>query len=431
MVWKWRLIVYFILCSAFCSSCALLPKEEALPPPLIPRVETVVELNTMTVEKGDITLYERFSGNVTTIRQHALYLKSKSAVLSEHNINKELNREFSSESEQVRQIIMQEIRVKAGDILAVFKNEDIEKQLAPLQRAVELARIDYNAAVREKEKANAYYTELMGMAERDRQNAEEAYAAAQTLYQIGDISAAELANGKTDYENTVLQLDRSLREAKAAAENDDNIRREGVYLADAQENLRNIQDQIESLVIRAPVNGIIAYYTDLLIGDTYTSDQLLFIIAEESSLYVTVVLTAAQMSLDNPFVLGAEVEMTAMTIIDSEHVNINFKGMVVSVTNDQKKAASINENMIMIEAYEWPEEVDLTTSQIWVYVMKASNHDVVVIPKNTVYMTGNYNYVRVVEEGVSKERPVELGIITDTEVEIVSGLAPGEEIALK
>ena len=39
--------------------------------------------------------------------------------------------------------------------------------------------------------------------------------------------------------------------------------------------------------------------------------------------------------------------------------------------------------------------------------------------------------VRTIEEGVSREQPVELGIISGIEVEIVNGLTPGEEIALK
>jgi len=430
MFYKWRLVVYLIFISTLLTSCTLLSKEETLPPPLIPRVEAV-PLKTMIVEKGDIAQYARFYGNVTTIRQHDLYLQIPSAVLSEHNIDQRVNRDFANEAEQIMQIIQQQIRVEAGDILAVFTNENIEKKTAPLQRAVELARINYNAAVREKEEANVYYTELQEVAERDRQNAGETYEAMQTLYQIGDISAAELTKAKTEYENTVLDLERDLREAKAAAENSDDIRRESINLAAAEEDLRNNLDQIESFVIRAPVAGIISFYTDLFIGDTYTSDQLLFTIAEESSFYVTVVLTEAEMSLDNPFTLGAEVEMSARTMTNSGFGTTNFKGMVVMATNDQKKAAASSKNTIMIEAYEWPEQIDLTTPNIEVRVVKASSHDVVVIPLNAVYMTGNYSYVRIVEEGVSREQPVELGIISGIEVEIVNGLTPGEEIALK
>jgi hypothetical protein len=417
--------------SVFSASCGLLPNAEPLPPPLIPRVAITETLKSIIVEKGDITEYARFNGHVTTIRQHDLHLTVASAVLSEHNINQLVSRDNISESAQIKLIIQQNMRVKAGDILAVFTNEDIEKQAGPLRRAVELARIGYNAAVRENEEANAYYTEFKGIAERDRQNAAENYASAQTLYQAGGISKAELVEAKTNYEDAVLKLEQSLRQAQAAAENKDGVHKQSINLAAAEEDLQIIQEKIEALVIRAPVDGIIIYYNDLFIGSTYTSDQLLFTVAEESAYYVTVVLSEAQMMLDNPFVLGAEVEMSARDNTGSGVFEIDFKGMVVSITNDQKKAAATNENMIMIEAYEWPEQVDLTTSQIRVNAVKASSSDVVVIPRNAVYMVGNYYYVRVVEEGVSWERAVEIGVRNDTEVEIISGLEPGEEIALK
>jgi multidrug efflux pump subunit AcrA (membrane-fusion protein) len=87
--------------------------------------------------------------------------------------------------------------------------------------------------------------------------------------------------------------------------------------------------------------------------------------------------------------------------------------------------------MVVIEAYEWPEHADLLTRNLEVLVARASSHDVVVVPLNAVYMTGSYNYVRVIEGGVSRERPVELGIKTETEVEIINGLAPGEEIVIR
>jgi len=433
------------------------PEEEVIPPPIIPRVE--VAHRTILVERGDIVNYVRFIGNVSPARQHNVYLDVASAILIEHSISPNIR-------VRADDILSHNIRVEAGDILAVFANEDIEAQLAPLQRALDLAHINYSNAVREWETANTHYIELRDRTEHERQNAEDVYAAAQIRYQLddthadalrqaqiryqfGDLSASALRQAETDYEytvrqaernirqaetdyrNAIWQLDQNLRTARTNAGNDNAVRRERINLTAAEENLRELYDRIDSFVLRAPVDGVITFFDDLVIGGTYTSDQRLFTIADDSSFFITVALTDMQIIARHPFTPGTEVQLSTSAVINNERYPIEFEGSVLSVTTDQRRAALLNEDAIVIGVGEWPEHVTLGTPSVTVSVLQASSYNAVVIPHSALNMTGTYSFVRVIEDGVSRERPVEIGLITATQVEITSGLEPGEEIAVR
>ncbi|MDR2713499.1 MAG: HlyD family efflux transporter periplasmic adaptor subunit [Clostridiales bacterium] len=301
-----------------------------------------------------------------------------------------------------------------------------------MQRTLELARIDYDAAVQAREAANTYYAELEKRSKKSRQEAEDAYAAAQFGYQHEYLSAAELRQAEIDYEMTLWQLEQDLLAAKLKA-GDDAVRREKLSLTAAQEDLREVKDQIESLVVRAPFDGIITYYSDLFIGDTYRSDQVLFTIAEDSSFYITVDLDDTDVRMGHSLHTGIEVQLKARILVEGEWTDIEFEGQVISASPDLRSDASLSDdNTVVIDVPEWPSHIDIGTSGIIVSVPRDVRYNVVVIPINTVYMTGSsYRYVRVVENGISKERPVELGLMGLTEVEIISGLEPGEEIAVR
>jgi len=436
------------------------PDEESLPPPIIPRVE--VAHRTIFVERGDISDYIRFTGGITPARQYNLYLDVPSAILIEHSISPDIR----ARAVRTGDISSHNIRVEVEDVLAVFANEDIEAQVSSLQRSLDLARINYNTALREWESANAHYTQVRNRTERERQNAEDVYAAAQIRYQLddthsaalrqaqiryefGDISAASLRQAEldyedavrqsernlrqaeTDYRNTIWQLEQSLRTARADAGDDGAVRRERINLTAAEEGLQELQDRIESFVLRAPVNGVITFFDDLIIGGTYSSDQRLFTIADDSAFFITVVLTEMQIIAGHPFTPGTEVQLSTSVTINNERYPIEFEGTVLSITTDQMRAALLTEDTVVIGVSNWPEHISLATPSVTVSVLQASRYDVVTIPHSALNMTGTYSFVRVVEDGVSRERPVELGLITASHIEILSGLEPGEEIVVR
>ena len=479
------------------ASCGLFPEEAAAPPPIIPRVE--VAHRTIIVGRGDIVDYERFVGSVMPVRQQNVYLDVPSAVLIEHSIDPEVILEVRRGSRDIGQF---GIRVWAGDVLAVFANEDIEEGIEDLQRAVDMAYINYNAAVRAWANANSHYAQLLARADRERenardildvaragarlavdtanahyadvaertdwerQNAAEVLELARVRHQLGldpanvfrtaesayentmrlleaNLRAARdsvesarrqyelsIRQAEMTYDNTIWNLEQNLRTARASADNDDAIRRERVNLAAARENLGDLADRIDSFTMRAPVDGVITFFQNLYLGTTYTDAAPMFTISDVSAFFVTMNLPAAMVTLGHPFTPGTPVMLSASAVVDGEREAVEFSGNVISITVDQRREAQLHQDTVIIDVPDWPELVGLGT-MVTVRMMQAAAHDVVLVPLSALNQTGNYTFVRVVENGVARERPVELGITTRMEAEIISGLEAGEEIIVR
>jgi len=446
MAVKYYPLIFVITILALLSACTFLPEEEGFtPPPIIPRVE--IPIRTETVGRADIVDYTRASGRAAAVISHNIYLGHDipSAILIERHFDPD------------------DLRVNAGDILAVFSADDAQAQLAPLERALSLAQINYEAAVRTLGEARADYEQLEIRHTRLREsrsesnfreltllqeriiNARRRYESERTLFEAGVISQdaletfrrnlSELEEELDNFEaasarNALLQdaqLEQDLREARARAENDAAMRREQLNLRVAQENLRDLHEHSESFILRAPVDGLITYFEDLFIGDTYRSDRRLFTIADDSSMFITMLLTPAERFR---FTVGNIVELEATVNVGDERRTIEFYGTIISLSQDQRRDALIDDDTIVIDVADWPEELELG-NLVWVYLTRASVYDVVAIPLNALQSINDFHFVRVAEDGVSRERQVEVGIQSSSMVEIISGLSPGEEIVVR
>lgn len=77
-----------------------------------------------------------------------------------------------------------------------------------------------------------------------------------------------------------------------------------------------------------------------------------------------------------------------------------------------------------------PAEVRPGTTGVALLVL-ARRENVLVLPNRAVQMYGTRRYVHVLVNGVRVERDVEVGLETATDVEIVAGLAEGEEVVVR
>ena len=58
----------------------------------------------------------------------------------------------------------------------------------------------------------------------------------------------------------------------------------------------------------------------------------------------------------------------------------------------------------------------------------AESKDVLVVPTEVVNASTDGDFVYIIENGIVKQQPVELGTSSATEVEIVSGLKEGDQV---
>ncbi len=86
---------------------------------------------------------------------------------------------------------------------------------------------------------------------------------------------------------------------------------------------------------------------------------------------------------------------------------------------------------VRIEIIDPLPEGELLGKTASVELIREKKEDVIVVPRNVVSMYSGESYVQVLENGIKKERIIETGIKNVTSIEVVSGLAEGEEVIIK
>ena len=106
-------------------------------------------------------------------------------------------------------------------------------------------------------------------------------------------------------------------------------------------------------------------------------------------------------------------------------------GRVVQLPTDVPVTASEAERTaVKIEVDDIPEGVDIGDT-VSISLLLERKEDIIVLPMRYISTYSSRRYVRVLnDEGVPEERDVKLGIQSNNEVEIVSGLEEGDVIVI-
>jgi HlyD family secretion protein len=405
---KGKRVVWPVILSAALSACALIPEENVIPPPLIPPLQ--ITYNTLAVERGDLFDQVRSTGIVIAVEQHALRLDIGGTLIASH--------------------VRNGLDVSAGDILAEFDTEDLRRQAELLRRDVELAEMALRTAAANHAAAVRAYEELAVSTEQERRLADARWALTRDQYFVGNsISELQFLEAETNYLAAVQRLDANLRQARQRAQDDSERRRRQIELTTLEERLRDVVERQESFVLRAPIDGVVTFFRHIPLGDFVRAGETIMVISDISSYYVAIQgggLVAREFRAGTEVFMEAHVTNHALGIRET----VTFGGIVISGTPEVRHQAGVSDNTILIEAWEWPELVVLTTTVI-VHFVRETRHNVVVVPQNAVFEFNNFAFVRIYQDGVTLERQVELGIRDRINVEVVNGLQEGELIVVR
>ena len=234
----------------------------------------------------------------------------------------------------------------------------------------------------------------------------------------GDL-LVELDSGNIEYdirmqEIEVEKTEISISQLKANRADKYSIRRANLELEQQEMRLAELQRQLEATRLVSPIDGEITYNISTSVGEWVNAYQIVCKVADTSTL---VLITRSDKAGDLP--IGA--------IVSVEFQKQELAGEVVAnpstLFNDPDE--NLRKSAIVKLTDGIPAKAALGSDARIVYVQER-REDVIVLPRTQINLMSGRRYVNVLEDGVRVEKDVEVGLTTDTEAEIIKGLAVGD-----
>ncbi len=221
----------------------------------------------------------------------------------------------------------------------------------------------------------------------------------------GTLSALQTA------ETNVRSAEEALAQAKIAGSNS-SVSNADAQIKQALGSLRSAEAALSKTIIRAPIAGEVNSM-DIKVGDFVGQQTIVAEIANNNALEVTT------------FV--GENDRNALKIGQTVVLDGQYPGLITKIAN------AINPTTLKTEVVIATESDTLNngdTVRIEISGIEKAANTTILIPISAVKFTDIAGSVFFVTEGVLESKPVELGRITGTSVEITSGLDLGDTIVI-
>lgn len=348
-----------------------------------PASEPVVEV--MQVEKRDMMRHVVLSGKTVADANIALAPKYNGRVVK---VNANLG-DF----------------VHEGDILLVQDTGDLD--LSILQQEA-----NTNAATADVTTQEANFHSDYILAERNYNIVEKDYERQKYLYSIGAISQGDLEDNEQIYLAAKAKLE--------ALENQNNssVLSKQYAAEKSQHATEALRKQRDDMILRAPRDGIIGY-RNAEVGSYLNAGSKVFSLVDNSHVFVD-----CSISENDAAVL--ENGMNVNVTIDA--LGKNFIGKLIYVSPAMDETSKTYTARIELD-------IDKNTVKAGLFARSSidilQRKDTIFITKEAVISRNGRTFVYVLkEDNTVEERDVKIGLLNDTEEEIISGLNAGDRIVM-
>lgn len=301
-----------------------------------------------------------------------------------------------------------------------------QKPEYPVRRATLETKVSGSGKLMSEREEKLYYTQ-------DNRRIADVYIKAgdrvkkgQTLAQLdtGD-TESQIRRKEIDVEKAQLDLKEAMRNATASEDGSVLLRKQQLDYELLQDELADLKKELADAKLTAPFDGTIVSFTAEK-GDLTKAYDKIGQIADMSSLVVAVQFSSSDLANVAP---GMETLVSINTAGD-------VKGTVrrLPVESADPGAAADEDSLdayTLIEVPKLPTGIGHGTP-LSAAVVVERRKDVLSIPSAALRKQNNRNYVLVANADGSKgEVDVEIGVTTDTDVEIIKGLAEGQKVVGK
>ncbi|MEC9489812.1 MAG: efflux RND transporter periplasmic adaptor subunit [Halanaerobiales bacterium] len=363
------------------------------------------------------------------------------------------NAKASLESARTNFKLMQELYQERRSLEQQLVNAEQQlnnarQQLQTSKQNLNQAEINYNQAKREYERSKKLYEDNV-ISEKAYENAESAYKNAKSVYKSAQISVEQaetsLAAAKKNYqltketynnptslkqqlENARSQVNSAQTNLKVARANleetergprKEKLRASLASVEQAEASLAEIEDQIAKTKINAPFSGLINQVS-VAAGEIVASGQMVVNLINIDQLYAEINVTSATVSA---------IKKDDLVEVKAETMQHYIQGKVTNIA----PAADPTSRTFLVKVKIPNQDHKLRAGMFAdVKITKGKSGSAVVVPIGSIVNLNSDNpYLFVVEAGKAVRKDIEIGIITDSRVEVLAGLKANENVIIR
>jgi RND family efflux transporter MFP subunit len=234
---------------------------------------------------------------------------------------------------------------------------------------------------------------------------------------------AELDTDNLKYQ--VVMQDLALQKARLQAERatllgQDRIQQQMAALdvKQAEITLDSYRTELSKAQLFSPLDGVVVYLGRFAEGDPIDSYRTVVRIADPR-----VIELSYQGIKSSDFTFGINVEVT--------YDGKTYAGTVVRTPgNAPIDTPEAERSLIIVRVKNLPAAIQAGDNAT-IRVIMQQRDNVIVIPRNLVQTYQGSDFVNILQDNIKKQQPVEKGIVSATEAEIVKGLKEGDRVIVR
>jgi len=311
-------------------------------------------------------------------------------------------------------------QVHKGELLMQLEDADVRAQVArahALEKAAEADRNAIQSGGTHEEVLNAQSDLVKAQAERDA--AQKNYDALQSLAKTGAAAPAEVRDAANRLTIAEKQL-QVLREKQTQRYSPPEVHRVEAQGEQARAAFAAAQGQLQHTEIHAPFDGTV-YSIPIKQGEYVQLGELLVELADLHRVQVRAFVDEPELG---KLAAGQPVSVT-WDALPGKTWHGEISQMPYTVTTYGTR----NVGQVLCRVDNNDSRL-LPNINVTVNVSIANKKDVVTVAREALHDDENGRFVYVIKESHLERQPVEAGISNNTRIEIITGLQPGELVAL-
>jgi HlyD family secretion protein len=305
--------------------------------------------------------------------------------------------------------------VSKGQVLAVIESPDLTAKLSQEEATLQNLRIDRQRAEREAEQKLKQLESAYRQAEVDRQTAQRELDRSRKAYELGSYSELQMLRAQDALEKAQFNFDQAKSNYEVQPQqNHFDIGSKQTLLDRQQLVVSDLRRQVDLLSVRSPVEG--------QVGQVQTVDRAS--VAKDGPLVTVVDLSALEVEIKVAENLARDLKPGMPA--DLEGYGKHWPGVVNGVSPEV-----VNGDVAARVRFSGERPAGLRQSQrLSVRIFIDRRNNVLMVDRGAFLDEDGGSFVYLVRGSIAERRPVRLGAESVAKVEILDGLAPGDQIVI-